>query len=200
MPALMQAQDEAGESAAEHADSTDTVVPEAASEARTPVESFQPEERAAEDAVIAADPEPAEPDQLQELNESFRSFRPESPAEDTADPDPAEMAELLPPDEAPDDPVTTLRARRAAESQAAMEPHIPEPISYWEVPQSVRETMPEFRISVLVFAEDPEDRFVLINGQRLGEKEPFMGGVTLDEIRRDGAVFTYRNYRFLVKG
>jgi hypothetical protein len=25
-------------------------------------------------------------------------------------------------------------------------------------------------------------------------------GVVLDEIRRDGAVFTYRKYRFLVKG
>jgi hypothetical protein len=32
------------------------------------------------------------------------------------------------------------------------------------------------------------------------EKEELAPGVILDEIRRDGAVFSYRNYRFLVKG
>ena len=56
------------------------------------------------------------------------------------------------------------------------------------------------RINVLVYAENPEDRFLLINGQRLVEKEELADGVVLDEIRRDGAVFLFRNYRFLVKG
>ena len=53
---------------------------------------------------------------------------------------------------------------------------------------------------MLVYAEKPEDRFLLINGQRLVEKEELTAGVVLEEIRRDGAVFRYRNYRFLVKG
>lgn len=75
-----------------------------------------------------------------------------------------------------------------------------EPISFWQIPQNLRDSMPEIRITVLVYAERPEDRFLLVNGVRLVEKEELEAGVMLDEIRRDGAVFVYRNYRFLVKG
>jgi general secretion pathway protein B len=74
------------------------------------------------------------------------------------------------------------------------------PISYWELPQGIRDSLPELRITVLVYAELPQDRFVLIGGQRLVEKEQYQEGLVLDEIRREGAVFLYRNYRFLVEG
>jgi hypothetical protein len=58
--------------------------------------------------------------------------------------------------------------------------------------------MPDLRITVLVYADSPEDRFVLVSGRRLVEQDT-LEGVLLDEIRRDGAVFQYRNYRFLVR-
>ena len=74
-----------------------------------------------------------------------------------------------------------------------------EPVSYWELPQNVRDGMPELRITVMVYDDDPVERFMLVNGQRLREKDS-LEGVELEEIRRDGAVFRYRNYRFLVKG
>jgi general secretion pathway protein B len=80
------------------------------------------------------------------------------------------------------------------------EPRQPEPISYWELPQGVRDTFSEIRITVLVYSENASERFVLINGQRLVEKDELQGGIVLDEIRRGGAVFLYRKYRFLVKG
>lgn len=91
---------------------------------------------------------------------------------------------------------------RPAMSQQESEPAPAalEPISYWQLPQNVRDDMPELKITVLVFAENPEDRFLLINGQRVVEKDEIPGGVVLDEIRRDGAVFEFRKYRFLVKG
>ncbi len=82
----------------------------------------------------------------------------------------------------------------------ALQTHKSEPISFWQIPQALRDDLPDFRINVLVYAEKPQDRFLLINGQRLVEKEELINGVILDEIRRDGAVFRYRNYRFLVKG
>ena len=87
-----------------------------------------------------------------------------------------------------------------ARRSSRLPPHESEPISFWQIPQALRDGLPEFRINVLVYAEKPEDRFLLINGQRLVEKEELTDGVVLDEIRRDGAVFRYRNYRFLVKG
>lgn len=73
-------------------------------------------------------------------------------------------------------------------------------MSYWALPQGVRDSLPEFRITVLVFADNPADRFLLINGTRLKEKDELQSGVVLDEIRREGAVFRARNYRFLVRG
>lgn len=72
-------------------------------------------------------------------------------------------------------------------------------ISYWQLPSAWRNEMPELRITVLVYAEASEDRFLLINGERLREGDELEGGVVLEEIRRDGAVFTYRSRQFMVK-
>lgn len=97
-------------------------------------------------------------------------------------------------------PVSEPQARRSAAEDPATQRAASEPITYWELPQGVRDNLPELRITVLVYAEQPEDRFLLVGGQRLVEKDEYEDGVVLDEIRRDGAVFLYRNYRFLVKG
>ena len=88
----------------------------------------------------------------------------------------------------------------AEPGQSSLEPHVAEPISYWELPQGVRDNLPEIKITVLVYADKPDDRFLLTNGQRMAEKDELQSGLVLDEIRRDGAIFLYRKYRFLVKG
>ena len=74
-----------------------------------------------------------------------------------------------------------------------------EPISYWQLPQSVRDSLGELRVSVLVYAENPQDRFLLVNGQRLREQESLEDGLLLLEIQRDRAIFSYRDYRFQLK-
>jgi len=75
----------------------------------------------------------------------------------------------------------------------------PQPISYWELPDAVRTDVPVMKFSVLVYAGEPADRFVLINGQRLGEGDSFQQGLVVEEIRRDGVVFSYRLYKFLIE-
>ena len=72
-------------------------------------------------------------------------------------------------------------------------------ISYWQVPPPVREEMGEFRISVLVYSENPADRFLLLNGSRLREQEKAESGVVLESIQRNRAVFSYRNYLFHIQ-
>jgi len=74
----------------------------------------------------------------------------------------------------------------------------PQPISYWELPDAVRAEVPEIKFSVLVFATKPADRFVLADGQRLAEGDSYSNGLVVEEIRRDGVVFSYRKYRFLI--
>lgn len=91
----------------------------------------------------------------------------------------------------------------AAESKQGqtnrLEPFVAPPIGFWQVPQSVRQDLPEMHITVLVYAEKPQDRFLLINGQRLREQEALSDGLVLEEIQRDRAIFTYRSYRFHLK-
>ena len=147
---------------------------------RTPVESFQPDTRAPVDASGAP------------------------PAETGADAPAAQgVAQAEPPQAAAaaqDDARPQPRTARAEPAPAAAQPHVPEPISYWELPQNVRDNLPDLHITVLVYAERPEDRFVLINGQRRVENTLVDNDLLLEEIRRNGAVFTYRTYRFLVEG
>ncbi len=138
----------------------------------------------------------------EKLSQSFNSYEAEKDtvADTAAELSPTTVAKT------PPGPVTN-QSRVAEEAPVAppnrrssrLQPHESEPISFWQIPQALRDGLPEFRINVLVYAEKKEDRFLLINGQRLVEKEELTDGVVLDEIRRDGAVFLYRNYRFLVK-
>jgi hypothetical protein len=81
-----------------------------------------------------------------------------------------------------------------AQAAAATQSHI----DYSQLPAEVRDQLPEFNITVLVYAERPEDRFILVNGARQREGEELQPGLRLLEIRRDGALFNYRHYRFLV--
>lgn len=78
-------------------------------------------------------------------------------------------------------------------------PGEPAPIGYWELPDAVRADIPEIKFSVLVYAANSADRFVLINGQRLEEGDTVQPGLEVREIRRDGVIFSYRLYRFLVE-
>ncbi|MDX1556826.1 MAG: general secretion pathway protein GspB, partial [Xanthomonadales bacterium] len=99
--------------------------------------------------------------------------------------------------EDPDDDIVS-RVDEAAIAMAREQPPDSDVRSYWQLPQSWRSEMPEFRITVMVYAEEPEDRFLLMNGVRLREGEDHEG-VRLEEIRRDGAVFRYNRTEFFVK-
>jgi general secretion pathway protein B len=86
----------------------------------------------------------------------------------------------------------------STEDAAADDRESLQPISFWQLPEAVRAQVGEIRITVLVYAEQPEDRFILVNGGRMAEGDATAGGLEVAEIRRDGVVFTYQLYRFLV--
>ena len=174
---------------------------------RTPVEAYQENGDRAEDNTTppASDAQAAEA-RKQNLNQSFANYA----AQD--EPEPSEARKPRPPAITKNGQEVvsagtpsgqdsrTQTALTTQPTRTRVKPVASEPISFWQVPQALRDGLPEIRITVLVYAEATEDRFVLINGQRLVEKEELAPGVVLDEIRRDGAVFSYRKYRFLVKG
>ena len=174
--------------------------------ARTLTESFQPDS-AAVPAPAGESPGQGDVDESMErsrLSQSVSNYQAEEDvldavAAETVVTSPAETTMVPGANPSPPEAVASP-AEQKADRRTGLEPHVSEPISYWELPQGIRDDMPEIRITVLVYAEQPSDRFLLSNGQRLVEKDQLDGGLVLDEIRKDGAVFLYRNYRFLVKG
>lgn len=94
---------------------------------------------------------------------------------------------------------TTTAARPVTTSEDKLKVHEPAPIGYWELPDAVRADVPDIKFSVLVYATDPANRFVLVNGQRLSEGDSSQPGLVVEEIRLDGVIFSYRLYRFLVE-
>ena len=68
----------------------------------------------------------------------------------------------------------------AAEDQKIEAPPM---LTYWQLPQGIRDNMPDMKISVLVYAAKPEERFILMEGKRLREGDDAGGqGVQLPEI------------------
>jgi len=175
---------------------------------RTPVESLQAaRDNPTEASALSAEESMEAEARRQQLNQSFNDYEAEN------DPGSGEESRLprVANEQASPAPASSKSTQTGASPAQAVaetppgpssqnEPGPLEPITFWQVPQALRDGLPEIRITVLVYAESPEDRWVLINGLRLVEKQELIDGVVLDEIRRDGAVFRYRNYRFLVKG
>ena len=93
----------------------------------------------------------------------------------------------------------------ATSNQAEVEIVVePEPISRsfiyaWELPLEARQDFPDLDVAVHVFATEPGNRFVLINGERYGQGDRLAPGVVLSEITRQGALVDFRNYRILLQ-
>jgi general secretion pathway protein B len=179
---------------------------EQAPQLRTMTETYQPD--LGEPAEKSDEPPGrviSEPDDRNRLSRSVSNFS-EDDDESASTAEQAEKVNAI--SESVPEPVAAPLPEESDDSLAdqdedrrrGLEPHVAEPISYWELPQGIRDDLPPIKITVLVYAENPDDRFLLSNGQRLVEKDQLDGGLVLDEIRKDGAVFLYRNYRFLVKG
>ena len=66
----------------------------------------------------------------------------------------------------------------------------------WELPLATRRSLPEIKLSMHVFAAEPKQRFVIVNGERRVEGDEF-DGLKLIEIRNDGVVFEHESVRFL---
>jgi hypothetical protein len=95
---------------------------------------------------------------------------------------------------------TAPEAEPAAERNAQdWRPGQPEPISYYELPVTVRQDLEDFRVTIRIYNEDPEKRFAVINQQRFFEGDEVGQGLRLQEIRRDGVVFEFDQYRFLLQ-
>lgn len=77
-------------------------------------------------------------------------------------------------------------------------PQAPEYVRVWELPLSVRRNLPDLTLNIHVYSDEPRQRFVLVNGERFRTGDALADGVRLVEIRREGAILDFRDYRFLL--
>jgi general secretion pathway protein B len=62
-----------------------------------------------------------------------------------------------------------------------------------ELPVSIRENLPSFAISALMYSELPASRMVRINDEMMKEGHELASGLKLKEIVNDGVIFRYRD-------
>jgi general secretion pathway protein B len=69
----------------------------------------------------------------------------------------------------------------------------------FELPSEFRHTVPELKINVFVYSEQPTERFVIIDMQKYTVGEQIKESIKLKEIRSDSLVVEYQNRTFRIK-
>ncbi len=67
-----------------------------------------------------------------------------------------------------------------------------------ELPAAIRKGLPSFSVTALLYSGSPASRMVRVNEQMMREGQELAAGVKLEEITRDGLIFSYRKFRFYV--
>lgn len=107
---------------------------------------------------------------------------------------PATKAPAAVADTKPTPPADTTPKPKPAAAGRAATPPLP---LVWELPYSTRKDLPKLDLTMHVYSDVPDDRFVVIEGERHGEGDDLGDGVILREIRPDGMVLDYKGQQFL---
>ena len=65
-----------------------------------------------------------------------------------------------------------------------------------ELPFDIKSEIPEVKIGIHFFSDDPASRRAAINGRLLHEGQQVDKDLTLKQITRDGAIISFRGRRF----
>jgi hypothetical protein len=69
-------------------------------------------------------------------------------------------------------------------------------LQFHELPFSVRQALPNLSLSMLIYAQNPADRMVGVNGHVRREGQQVDAGLKLERITPNGAVFSFQGYLF----
>lgn len=67
-----------------------------------------------------------------------------------------------------------------------------------ELPQPVRDGLPDLSMSLHFYNIDPTSRLINVSGKTMKEGQELSSGLRLEQITPEGAVFSFKNYRFQV--
>jgi hypothetical protein len=86
--------------------------------------------------------------------------------------------------------LTKLQERSSSKAAAPPAPR------WHELAPAIRDAIPNLVVSMLIYAQKPEDRWININGVKRREGQEISSGLKLEQITPDGAIFSYRGQRF----
>ena len=69
----------------------------------------------------------------------------------------------------------------------------------FELPPEFRHTIPDLKINVFVYSEQPAERFVMIDMVKYSAGQRIKDSIMLKEIRSDSLVVEYNNRTFRIK-
>ena len=69
-------------------------------------------------------------------------------------------------------------------------------LAYQELPEEIRSALKELTITGHIYSSDPLLRRLNVNDGMWREGDSLPGGVTIEEVTEEGAVFLYGGYRF----
>jgi general secretion pathway protein B len=81
---------------------------------------------------------------------------------------------------------------------APARPAAPAVLPLDRMPRAFRDTLPQLRLDVLVYSDNPGERMVFINTRKYTEGQTVEGTLRLDAITADGAVLSHQGQRFLL--
>jgi general secretion pathway protein B len=124
---------------------------------------------------------------------------PESPAPTKEVPPPKPPAEKA----SPAKPVKAEPLPPAAKENALPEKAAParrsnKVVALEELPDSVKKSLPGFKVSTHVYGSDSDSRLIRINDKTLQEGQELSHGIKVEEITQAGAVLNYQGYRFRI--
>lgn len=68
-----------------------------------------------------------------------------------------------------------------------------------ELPSSFRRTVPDLKINVFVYSENPDERFIMTDMQKYQVGQQLESGIMIKEIREDSLVVEYKNLIFKLR-
>jgi general secretion pathway protein B len=94
-------------------------------------------------------------------------------------------------------PETTADYPADAEPQPTADPA--RLTNFADLPTAVRDALPELTIGAHYYAKNPSTRMVSINGRIVRQGQRLEGGLILEEITREGVIFSFEGRRFILE-
>lgn len=70
--------------------------------------------------------------------------------------------------------------------------------SFNELPIQIVKKLPQLRISILLYSDEPSSRMVRINGYTLREGQTLLNDIVVEKILNDGVILNYHDFKFKI--